>query len=62
MGKATSLMLKQSPLIDELCLYDTRPIDTFVQDLNFVDTKCWVTSQHGASKLKDALTVVTQNI
>lgn len=62
MGKATSLMLKQSPLIDELCLHDTRPLDGFVQDLNVVDTKCWVTSQHGVSKLENALAVVLQKI
>ncbi|KAJ3622096.1 hypothetical protein MTP99_002625 [Tenebrio molitor] len=55
MGKAVSLMLKQSPLIDELSLYDTRTLEGFATDLNYIDTKCIVRSYYGTKDIQQAL-------
>ncbi|XP_044271068.1 malate dehydrogenase, mitochondrial-like [Tribolium madens] len=55
-GKSMSLMLKQSPFIDELCLYDTQSLEGFTNDLNYVDTKCRVTSYFGNKDIHKALT------
>ncbi|EFA10587.1 malate dehydrogenase, mitochondrial [Tribolium castaneum] len=55
-GKSVSLMLKQSPFIDELCLYDTQSLEGFANDLNYVDTKCRVTSFFGNKDIQKALT------
>jgi hypothetical protein len=57
MGKAVSLMLKQSPLIDELSLYDTRTLEGFATDLNYIDTKCIVRSYYGTKDIQQALSV-----
>ncbi|RZC33645.1 malate dehydrogenase, mitochondrial [Asbolus verrucosus] len=55
LGKAVSLMLKQSPFIDELCLYDNKSLSGFVNDLNYVDTKCRVTTYFGLKDINRAL-------
>lgn len=46
-GKPLSLMLKQSPLIDELALYDVRPTCDFALELGHIDTNCKVSAFTG---------------
>lgn len=50
-------MLKHSPFIDELCLYDTKSLEGFANDLNYIDTKCRVTAYYGNKDIQKALTV-----
>ncbi|XP_066593241.1 malate dehydrogenase, mitochondrial-like [Prorops nasuta] len=49
-GKCLSLFLKQSPLIDELALYDADCMRGMVSELNQIDSKCKV-SGHDSSDL-----------
>lgn len=46
-GQPLSLMLKQSPLIDELCVYDVRNTCAFAMELGHIDTQCTVSSYSG---------------
>ncbi|XP_058794551.1 malate dehydrogenase, mitochondrial-like [Phymastichus coffea] len=39
-GKTMALCLKQSPLIDELAIYDSRPFGGLLMELRQMDTKC----------------------
>ncbi|KAG7308801.1 hypothetical protein JYU34_006035 [Plutella xylostella] len=61
-GQPLALLLKQSPLLDEVALYDVRPTCGAGTELNHVDTRCRVTSyscpQHIACALEDAKVVV----
>lgn len=50
-------MLKQSPLIDELCVHDVQPTSGFAAELNHVDTNCKVTAFTGVENLEHALKV-----
>lgn len=56
-GRPLSLMLKQSPLIDELCVYDIKPTCGFAMELGHVDTKCKVSSYTGKDSISHALQV-----
>lgn len=58
-GQPLCLMLKQSPLIDELCIHDVAPTGGFASELNYVDTNCKVTSFTGRENLEPALKVLT---
>lgn len=55
-GQALCLLLKQSPLVDELCLHDIEPTNGLAMELNQIDTKCTVTSFYG-DQLSQALQV-----
>lgn len=50
-------MLKQSPLIDELCVYDVLPTCGFALELAHVDTKCKVSAYSGSETINMALQV-----
>lgn len=50
-------MLKQSAYIDELCLHDNKPNNAFVDDINYIDTKCKVSAYNGTKEIKNALHV-----
>ena len=39
-GRCLSLCLKQSPLIDELAVYDARPVRGLLLELSHMDTQC----------------------
>ncbi|XP_030761667.1 uncharacterized protein LOC115886577 [Sitophilus oryzae] len=55
-GQALCLMLKQSPLIDELCVHDLKNTATGLGlELSHIDTKCKVSSFHGKDNLQIAL-------
>ncbi|XP_045473871.1 malate dehydrogenase, mitochondrial-like [Harmonia axyridis] len=54
-GKPLAMLLKQSPLIDELCIYDVRACKGFVHELNHIDTRCTVTGHCGKCNLGKAL-------
>ncbi|KAL1497759.1 hypothetical protein ABEB36_008662 [Hypothenemus hampei] len=56
-GQPLCLMLKQSPLIDELCIHDIKPISGLGLELNHIDTKCKVSTHSG----KDNLPLALQN-
>ncbi|KAJ3642385.1 hypothetical protein Zmor_025178 [Zophobas morio] len=58
-AKSVALMLKQTPLIDEVCLYDTKSLEGFAADLNYIDTKCKVTSYFGPKDIQHALSKAT---
>ncbi|XP_023012486.1 malate dehydrogenase, mitochondrial isoform X2 [Leptinotarsa decemlineata] len=55
-------MLKQSPLIDELCVHDVHPTSGFAMELNHIDTNCRVSAFTGkdnyASALKNSKVVI----
>lgn len=51
-------MLKQSPLIDELCVHDVLSNGGFISELNYVDTNCKVSSFTGRDNLSSALRVL----
>nr|CAH7733317.1 unnamed protein product [Callosobruchus chinensis] len=53
-GKPLCLMLKQSPIIDELCMYDIKKTDQALE-LNNIDTICRVTVFSGKPELPLAL-------
>ncbi|KAJ8912639.1 hypothetical protein NQ315_015151 [Exocentrus adspersus] len=48
-------MLKQCPLIDELCMHDVKLTSGFTMELNHVDTNCKVTGFTGKENLPQAL-------
>jgi malate dehydrogenase len=54
-GQPMSLLLKQSPLISELSLYDIAHTKGVAADLSHIDTKCKVTGFVGPEQLHDAL-------
>nr|CAI5845646.1 unnamed protein product [Callosobruchus analis] len=54
-GQPLCLMLKQSPLIEELCVHDIAPTGGFALELNHVDTNCKVTAFTGKDNLANAL-------
>ncbi|XP_017766497.1 PREDICTED: probable malate dehydrogenase, mitochondrial [Eufriesea mexicana] len=43
-GNCLSLFLKQSPLIDELAIFDSKCIYGLALDLNYIDTRCKVST------------------
>ncbi|CAG9764100.1 unnamed protein product [Ceutorhynchus assimilis] len=54
-GQPLALALKQSPLIDELCLHDLKPTTALGLELNHIDTRSKVTVYSGKDNLKLAL-------
>ncbi|KAK9890925.1 hypothetical protein WA026_012266 [Henosepilachna vigintioctopunctata] len=54
-GQHLAMLLKQSPLIDELCIYDVRSCRGFVHELNHIDTRCRVSGHCGKCHLGKAL-------
>lgn len=59
-GRILSLLLKQNPLIGELRLYDKDSlVGSLAEDLSHIDTKTQIKSFTGASVLKYAVTVST---
>ncbi|KAJ8964721.1 hypothetical protein NQ314_004686 [Rhamnusium bicolor] len=54
-GQSLCLMLKQSPLIDVLCLHDIKPTSGFAMELTHVDTNCKITAFTGKDNLLPAL-------
>ncbi|KAH1009543.1 hypothetical protein HUJ04_001882 [Dendroctonus ponderosae] len=54
-GQPLCLMLKQSPLIDELCIHDLKPTTGLGLELNHIDTKCKVSAFSGKDNLQLAL-------
>lgn len=48
-------MLKQSPLIDELCIHDLTSTSGLALELNHIDTKCKVSAFTGKDNLQLAL-------
>lgn len=50
-------MLKQCPLIDELCMHDVKLTGGFALELNHVDTDCKATAFTGKENLAQALEV-----
>lgn len=50
-------MLKQSPLIDEICLYDIKNTEGIAGELNHIDTNCKVTGFWGKHQIGRALIV-----
>lgn len=53
-------MLKQSPHIEELAMYDINNVNSIGTELAFMDTKCRVTSAKGNDCAKFALKVLIQ--
>lgn len=56
-GQPLCLMLKQCPLIDELCMHDVKATSGFALELNHVDTDCKATAFTGRENLAQALEV-----
>lgn len=55
-GNCLSLFLKQSPLIDELAIFDNSSTYGLALDLNYIDTKCKVsTCNHPDKCLEETL-------
>lgn len=54
-GQPLSLLLKQSPLVDHLSLYDVQHTKGVGADLSHIDSKSKVTAHVGAEQLKQAL-------
>ncbi|KAF2895272.1 hypothetical protein ILUMI_10898 [Ignelater luminosus] len=54
-AKLVCLLLKQSPLIDELCVYDVADTVRFAKELAHVDTGCKVSAYTGKEYVKKAL-------
>lgn len=54
-GQPLCLMLKQSPLIDELCIHDLTSTSGLALELNHIDTKCKVSAFTGKDNLQLAL-------
>lgn len=54
-GQPLCLMLKQSPLIEELAIFDSIGIKGFGAELAYVDTTCKVSTYSGADHLSEAL-------
>lgn len=60
-GQPLSLLLKQSPLVTELSLYDIVNTPGVAADLSHIDTKAKVTSFVGADQAKVFLKAVQQS-
>ena len=56
-GQSLSLMLKQSPLIQELALYDITNTRGVSMDISHVNTKCKVAGYIGPNEFVHALKV-----
>jgi len=54
-GQPLSLLLKQSPLITELSLYDIVHTPGVAADLSHIETRCKVTGYVGPDQVKDAV-------
>uniref|UniRef100_A0A8D8ZLT0 Malate dehydrogenase, mitochondrial n=1 Tax=Cacopsylla melanoneura TaxID=428564 RepID=A0A8D8ZLT0_9HEMI len=54
-GQPLSLLLKQSPLVDHLSLYDIVHTPGVAADLSHIETKAHVKAFNGAEQLKDSL-------
>jgi malate dehydrogenase len=54
-GQPLSLLLKNSPLVDELSLYDIQHTKGVGADLSHIETKCRVTAHVGQEQLHDSL-------
>lgn len=54
-GQPLSLLLKQSPLVDELSLYDIVHTPGVAADLSHIETKAHVKAYNGADQLKASL-------
>lgn len=54
-GQPLSLLLKQSPIISELSLYDIVHTPGVAADLSHIDTPATVTGYNGAENLEKAL-------
>lgn len=52
-GQPLALMLKNSPLVDSLALYDKMSTQSLCEELSHIDTRCYVCSRK--NRLKDAL-------
>lgn len=55
-------MLKQSPYIDELAMYDIDNVNSIATELAYMDTKCRITSAKGRDCAKFALKVFSKLI
>lgn len=55
-GQPLSLLLKNSPLVEKLSLYDIAHTKGVAADLSHIETKCQVTGFVGKEQLNDALT------
>lgn len=54
-GQPISLLLKQSPYVEELALYDIKDTYGLGLELSHIDTQCNVKSYQGVDQLCDAL-------
>ncbi|TPP64788.1 malate dehydrogenase [Fasciola gigantica] len=54
-GQPTSLLLKQSPLVSHLSLYDIAHVKGVAADLSHIETRAQVTAHDGPSQLADCL-------
>jgi malate dehydrogenase len=54
-GQPLSLLLKNSPLVDQLSLYDIQHTKGVGADLSHIETKCKVSAFVGAEQLHDSL-------
>lgn len=54
-GQPLALLLKQSPLVTELSLYDIVNTPGVAADLSHIDTSSKVTGYVGPNQLKDSL-------
>ncbi|KAJ8981623.1 hypothetical protein NQ317_000851 [Molorchus minor] len=54
-GQGLCLMLKQSPLIDELCLHDVKHTSGLAKELEHIDTQCKITNFTGNDNVAKAL-------
>lgn len=54
-GQPLSLLLKQSPLVSELSLYDIVNTPGVAADLSHIDTPAKVKAYNGPDQLKDSL-------
>lgn len=54
-GQPLSLLLKMSPKVSELRLFDIQHTLGVASDLSHIDTPAIVTGYNGAEQLKDAL-------
>lgn len=57
MGQPLSLMLKQSPLVDELALQDISGTCALGFELGHIDTRCKVYAYTGCAGIKECLQV-----
>lgn len=57
LGQAMAFLLKQSPLVDVLSLYDMDDTVGTAMDLSHIDTRCRVEAYSGCCEIMDALNV-----